>query len=352
LYFNNIFCNYLKILIEYLNILDILRKRFQLECVQRGGNKMSYSQEISESIAKDKQKKKNGRFKKEKLVPYLFITPAILMVVCFLFYPIGMVFYYSFQNYDISAPYYNSFAGFDNFVQIFTNDKLFFPSLFNSLKWVVTEVGLQLLFGLILALLLNQTFKFRGFVRAIAFIPWAISGVLASVIWSLIYNEHMGVLNDILMRFGIVDSPQAFLASTTTAFGAVVVAELWRGIPFFAITLLAALQSIPNELYEAARVDGASRWKSFIYVTLPQLKNTIVLTTLLRVVWEFNNVDLIFNLTGGGPAHSTTTLTMYIAEIAVHGSNFGYGSALTVISFAILLIFAALYLKLSRYEKE
>src|SRR5690606_8187664 len=185
--------------------------------------------------------------------------------------------------------------------------------------WVVTEVGLQLVFGLILALLLNQTFKFRGMIRAVAFIPWAISGVQASVIWSLMYNEHMGVLNDILMRLGIVDSPQAFLASTSTAFGAVVIAELWRGIPFFAITLLAGLQSIPQELYEAARVDGASRWKSFLFVTLPQLKNTIILTTLLRVVWEFNNVDLIFNLTGGGPAHSTTTLTMYIAELAVHG---------------------------------
>ena len=313
---------------------------------------MSYSQEVSKSIINDKEKIRRRKFKKDKLIPYLFITPAIVMVACFLFYPIGMVFYYSLQNYDISAPFYNSFAGFDNFVKIFTEDKLFFPSLVNSLKWVVQEVGLQLVFGLILALLLNQTFKLRGFIRAVAFIPWAISGVLASVIWSLIYNEHMGVLNDLLLRLGIVDSPQAFLSSTSTAFFAVIIAELWRGIPFFAITLLAALQSIPNELYEAARVDGASRWKSFVYVTLPQLKNTIILTTLLRVVWEFNNVDLLFNLTGGGPAHSTTTLTMYIAELAVHGSNFGYGSALTVISFVILLIFAALYLKLSRYEKE
>ncbi|AMO85309.1 multiple sugar transport system permease protein [Solibacillus kalamii] len=313
---------------------------------------MSYSPEVNEPVLEKKKSEKVRKFNKAKLVPYLFITPAVLMVVSFLFYPIGMVFYYSFQNYDISAPYYNSFAGLDNFVNIFTSDKLFFPSLLNSLKWVVTEVGLQLVFGLILALLLNQTFKFRGIIRAVAFIPWAISGVLASVIWSLMYNEHMGVLNDILMRFGIIDSPQAFLASTSTAFGAVVIAELWRGIPFFAITLLAGLQSIPQELYEAARVDGASRWKSFLFVTLPQLKNTIILTTLLRVVWEFNNVDLIFNLTGGGPAHSTTTLTMYIAELAVHGSNFGYGSALTVISFGILLVFAALYLKLSRYEKE
>src|SRR5919205_1092217 len=119
-------------------------------------------------------------------------------------------------------------------------------------------------------------------------------------------------------------SVKAWLADSTTAFISVVIAELWRGIPFFAITLLASLQSIPEELYEAAKVDGASRVKSFLYVTLPSLKNTIILTTLLRVVWEFNNVDLLFNLTGGGPANSTTTLSMYIAKLAVKGSNFGY----------------------------
>lgn len=313
---------------------------------------MSYSQEVKEPTIKMNKTVEKKKFTKKKLIPYLFILPSFLFILSFLFYPIAMVFYYSFQHYDISAPYYNEFAGLENFIHIFTQDKLFIPSLINSVKWVVTEVGLQLTFGMILALLLNQTFKFRGAIRAIAFIPWAISGVLASVMWSLMFNEHMGVLNDLLLKFGLVSEPQAFLASTSTAFGAVVIAELWRGIPFFAITLLAGLQSIPNELYEAARVDGSSRWQSFIYVTLPQLKTTIILTTLLRVVWEFNNVDLLFNLTGGGPAHSTTTLTMYIAELAVHGSNFGYGSALTVISFGILLLFAVLYLKLSRFEKE
>lgn len=292
------------------------------------------------------------KIKKDKWIPYLFILPSFLIIATFLFYPIGTVFYYSFQHYDISAPFYNSFAGLENFVKIFTADKLFFPSLLNSLKWVVSQVGLQLIFGLIFAILLNQTFKFRGLVRAVAFIPWAISGVLASVMWSLMYNEHMGVFNDLLMKIGIISEPQAFLASTSSAFIAVVIAELWRGIPFFAITLLASLQSIPEELYEASDIDGASKWKSFIHITLPQLKNTIVLTTLLRVVWEFNNVDLIFNLTGGGPANSTTTLTMYIANLAVNGSDFGYGSALTVISFVLLFVFAMVYLKITRYERE
>lgn len=199
------------------------------------------------------------KFKLEKWIPYIFTLPSFLIIAAFLFYPIGTVFYYSFQHYDISAPFYNSFAGFENFVTIFTNDKMFLPSLWTSVKWVVSEVGLQLIFGMIFALLLHQTFKLRGLVRALAFVPWAISGVLASVMWSLMYNEHMGVFNDLLMKFGIISEPKAFLAGTTSAFISVVIAELWRGIPFFAITLLASLQSIPEELYEAADVDGAGR---------------------------------------------------------------------------------------------
>ncbi|WP_088042565.1 carbohydrate ABC transporter permease [Bacillus sp. EAC] len=313
---------------------------------------MNLIQKLEASVVSTEKKKPIKKYKLQKWIPYLFILPSTLMIVIFLFYPIGTVFYYSLQNYDISAPFYNGFAGIDNFKRIFTEDTLFLPSLLTSFKWVVSQVGLQLILGLIAALLLNQKFKFRGMIRAAAFIPWAISGVLASVIWSLMFNEHMGVINDLFIRLGIISESKAWLAGSTTAFISVVIAELWRGIPFFTITLLASLQSIPEELYEAAKMDGAGRVKSFLYVTLPSLKNTIVLTTLLRVIWEFNNVDLLFNLTGGGPAHSTTTLTMYIAEQAVHGSNFGYGSALTVVAFGILLFFAIIYLRITRYDRE
>jgi multiple sugar transport system permease protein len=273
------------------------------------------------------------------------------MITALLFFPMARIFYYSFQNYDISAPFYDSFAGLDNFVKVFTKDVYFIPSLINSLKWVVSQVTLQLVFGMGIALLLNKKFKFRGLTRGFVFVPWAISGVLTSVMWSLMYNEHMGVFNDILMKLGIIDNPQAFLASTNSAFISVVVAELWRGIPFFAVTILASLQSIPDELYEAAAMDGSNRWTSFINITLPQLKRTIVLTTLLRTVWEFNNVDLMYNLTNGGPANSTMTYAMYIAKTAVHGSDFGYGSALTVVAFLILTVIALIYLKISKFEE-
>jgi len=305
-----------------------------------------------EAQMRAQEKKQGSMFQLEKWMPYLFISPAIVLIVGFLFYPLGNVFYYSLQHYDASQPYYNGFAGLDNFIRIFTQDPQFFSSLGISLKWVVSQVTLQLLAGMGIALLLNQSFRFRAFIRAAAFTPWAISGVLTSVMWSLMYNEHMGVINDILKKLGIIEQNQAWLANLDTVFASVVIAELWRGIPFFAITLLAGLQSIPEELYEASKVDGAGRWRTFIHITLPHLKNTIILTTLLRTVWEFNNIDLIFNLTGGGPAHETTTLTMYIAEQAIHSNNFGYGSALTVVSFGLLLVFAIAYLRISRFQKE
>lgn len=300
-------------------------------------------------VALNPKKKRNI---KKNWVPYALLAPAFIMIFAFLFYPMLTVFYYSFQHYDISAPFYDGFAGLQNYIDIFTKDSLFLPSLWNSVKWVISQVSLQLGFGLGVALLLNQKFKGRGAIRAVVFVPWAISGVLTSVIWMLMYNEHMGVFNDILMRLGIIEKPAAFLASTGSAFFAVVIAELWRGIPFFAVTLLASLQTIPEDMYEAARVDGASRFQQLFYITLPQLKRTIVLTTLLRSVWEFNNVDLLYNLTGGGPANSTMTYAMYIANTAVNGTNFGYGSALTVVAFVILSIVAAVYLKISKFEEE
>lgn len=285
-------------------------------------------------------------------MPYLLIAPAVLLIMGFLFYPMANVFYYSFQNFNPAKPYYNGFVGLDNFKAIFSTDELFYPSLLISFKWVTIEVVFQLIFGLLIALLLTQTFAMRGLFRSIAIMPWAVSGVITSTMWSLLFNEHMGLINSLFIKLGLINTNFAWLADMDTVFPAVIITELWRGIPFFAITMLAALQTVPQDLYESATVDGAGRWKSFIHITLPFLKNSIILSTLLRAVWEFNNVDLIFTMTGGGPANTTTTMTMYVANQAIIAQNFGYGSALTVISFIILLVFAMIYLKLSRFGQE
>ena len=299
--------------------------------------------------------KKKGEeiVKKEKFnfAPYILILPACLLMGLIMIYPLGKVFYLSFQHYNPTKPFTNGFAGLDNFITIFTK-KEFYNALGVSAKFVACEVVLQLIFGMIVALILNQKFKGRGFFRALTFIPWALSGVLTAVLWSIMFNQHFGVLNDLLAKLGIIKEPIAWLANTKFVLGSVIVAELWRGIPFFAISLLAAMQGIPDDIYEAARVDGSTTFQTFRFITLPMLKNTIVLTTLLRTIWEFNSVDLIYSLTGGGPVGKTTTLSMLIANQAIKTSNYGYGSALSVVSFAILAVIAVIYMKLSGFGKE
>ena len=299
--------------------------------------------------------KKKGEeiVKKEKFnfAPYILILPACLLMGLIMIYPLGKVFYLSFQHYNPTKPFTNGFAGIDNFITIFTK-KEFYNALGVSAKFVACEVVLQLIFGMIVALILNQKFKGRGFFRALTFIPWALSGVLTAVLWSILFNQHFGVLNDLLAKLGIIKEPIAWLANTKFVLGSVIVAELWRGIPFFAISLLAAMQGLPDDIYEAARVDGSTKFQTFRFITLPMLKNTIVLTTLLRTIWEFNSVDLIYSLTGGGPVGKTTTLSMLIANQAIKTSNYGYGSALSVVSFAILAVIAVIYMKLSGFGKE
>lgn len=286
--------------------------------------------------------------RRDRRLPYLLIAPAAALMLGFIAYPMLSVLYYSLQNYNVTKPWRNGFAGLDNFRRIFTDDPQFWQSLGFSLKWVGVQVVLQLAFGLILALLVNQTFVGRGLARALVFSPWAVSGVLTTTIWMLLYNPSTGV-SRYLADAGLGSYGTSVLSDPHTVFWAAALAELWRGVPFFAILLLADLQSIPGELYEAASVDGASRLRRLFHITLPHLRDAIVLSTLLRAVWEFNNVDLLYTLTGGGPAGQTTTLPLYVANTGLDGHDFGYASALTTIAFVILLFFSVLYLRLSKF---
>ncbi|MCZ4119660.1 carbohydrate ABC transporter permease [Streptomyces sp. H39-S7] len=286
--------------------------------------------------------------RRDRRLPYLLIAPAGLLMLGFIAYPMVSVLYYSLQDYNVTKPWRNGYAGFSNFTRIFTDDPLFWQSLGFSARWVVVEVGLQLALGLVLALLVNQTFIGRGIARALVFSPWAVSGVLTTTIWMLLYNPSTG-FSRYLADAGIGTYGTSVLSDTGTVFWAAVLAELWRGVPFFAILILADLQSIPKELYEAASVDGANRYRQLFHITLPHLRDAIVLSTLLRGVWEFNNVDLLYTLTGGGPAGQTTTLPLYVANTGIEGHDFGYASALTTVAFVILLFCSILYLRLSKF---
>ncbi|RST18724.1 sugar ABC transporter permease [Streptomyces sp. WAC05374] len=293
-------------------------------------------------------RRRTGTGAEPRRLPYLLIAPAGLLMLGFIAYPVLSVFFYSLQHYNVTKPWKNGYAGLDNFTRAFTEDPLFWSTLGFSARWVVVQVGLQLALGLVLALLVNQTFAGRALARALVFSPWAVSGVLTTTIWMLLYNPSTGV-SRYLADAGIGSYGTSVLSDTGTVFWAAVVAELWRGVPFFAILILADLQSIPRDLYEAASVDGAGRLRQFFHITLPHLKDAIILSTLLRGVWEFNNVDLLYTLTGGGPAGVTTTLPLMIANTGIEGHDFGYASALTTVAFVILLFCSILYLRLSKF---
>lgn len=287
----------------------------------------------------------------KSLFPWLLILPTLVFLGIFCFYPMIRSLDYALTDLDRSNPRAVSFVGLANFIEIFTEDRVFPVTLINSLKWVSVEVGGQLFFGMIFALILNQKFFGRGVIRTFCFAPWAVSGVLTTMLWVLIYNEHIGLLNNTLELAGLGHLSKAWVQNVETAFTSVAIAELWRGIPFFTITLLGGLQGVPLELYESAKIDGANAWKSFWLITIPCMKESIVFATLMRTIWEFRSVDLIITMTNGGPVRKTLTLPIYMYKTAIEDGYYGYGAALTVILFLILSFYVVFFLRANNFGK-
>ena len=263
--------------------------------------------------------------KKKSIYPYLLVAPALIIILCVVFIPVINAIGMSFQSYDLRRPNDIVFVGLANYIAAF-KDELFWKALWKTILWVVFGVGFQFVFGFILALLLNKKFRGRGVVRAVSLIPWVTPGILIGLMWRWMYDGNYGVLNDILQKLHILNKSIPFLAQTNTAFPAVVVTIIWQGIPFFALMILAGLQGIPGELYEAADMDGATGFQKLFKITIPSIKNTIFITGLLRIIWVANSVDVIFNMTEGGPAYATQTLSVYVFNKA-QALNLGYSSA-------------------------
>jgi multiple sugar transport system permease protein len=282
-----------------------------------------------------------------KAYPYFLIAPTVLLVGMALVYPVASLLNQSFQDYSILRPNERSFIGLENYRAVL-QDSEFWRSLQASVIWVAGSVIPQFLLGLAMALLLNEDFRGRGFVRTIILLPWVVSGLVTAIIWVWLFDGTIGVINDLLMRIDLISKPIAWKIYPATAFFMLFLANCWRGAPFFAINLLAAMQSISPEIYEACTIDGADRFQRFRYVTLPMIFGTIVFSTLLRSIWTFNFIDLIWTMTGGGPVNATRTLAIYIFDTAYRDSNFGYASALAVALCALLLLFSGLYWRLNR----
>lgn len=281
--------------------------------------------------------------KKMNIWPYLLITPAVLIIIAVVLFPALDAVLMSFQSYDLRRPSDIGFVGLTNYIDVL-QDKLFWASLWRTILWVVFGVGFQFVFGFILANFLNKSFRGRGVVRAVSLIPWVTPGVLIGLMWRWIYDGSYGVLNDLLMKVGLISAPVPFLAQESTVMPSVILTIIWQGIPFFALMLLAGLQGVPGELYEAADIDGATGFQKLFRITIPAIKNTIFVTTLLRIIWVANSVDVIFNMTGGGPAYASQTLSVYVFNKA-NALNLGYSSTMSLLLTFLLLLVAIPYLK-------
>ncbi|MDF2680381.1 MAG: putative transport system permease protein [Brevibacillus sp.] len=294
--------------------------------------------------------KKPFRLKGEGMFIFLCLLPALLFVAVFTYYPLLRGVVMSFQNYTLFDLLNIHFIGLDNFVNVVTSPD--FPRVaLNSFYWVVCSLFFQLLFGLMLALLMRRRFRGRGIYQAFVFFPWAMSGFLIGLIWRWMFNAQFGVINDLLLKTGLIDVPIPFLADGKWAMAAVIMANIWYGVAFFAIMILAALQSIPEELYEAAAMDGAGRFQQLWSVTLPYILPTMLVTILLRVIWILNFPDIIYSMTSGGPAGSTHIFATFMIEKVIFGQDYGQASAIGVIIVLILLLFTVFYVKATRVEK-
>jgi multiple sugar transport system permease protein len=288
-----------------------------------------------------------SRRARELLTGYCYLIPVILALGCTVLFPILKAMQMSLYNHVLIKPQEYGYVGLANYARLL-HDEVFWLSLWNSFVWVFGSVTFQFLGGFAAALLLHQPFRARAVVRTLTLLPWIIPGVVVALIWEFIYQPNYGLLNDILSRAGLMTERIAWLANPSLAMPAVILANIWRGVPFFAIMLLAGLQAIPGELYEAARMDGASVLQRFRFVTLPMLKPIIVVATATRVVWTFNYADLIFVMTSGGPANATQITSTYTLLQAYSNLDFGYAATLSVTLLLIMLAFTVLFLRLTR----
>ena len=281
----------------------------------------------------------------DRRLSWMFIPAGILLLI-FIYYPLVRGIGIAFERYtmlDLSATHFN---GIDNFVSVATDPNISFVRiLVNSLVWVALSLVLQFLLGFTLALLLRKPFKGRGFFTGLVFYPWALSGFAIGLVWAWMFNGQFGVVNDVLLKMGLIAQPIGFLSDPRFAMYSVIIANVWYGIPFFAIMLLAALQSIPNELYESAEIDGAGSFRKLVSVTIPYIRPTITSTVLLRVMWIMNFPDIIYGMTSGGPANSTNILATEMINKIIRSYDYGQGSAIGFIIMTILFVFAFSYLK-------
>lgn len=293
---------------------------------------------------------KSNRYRK-KVAGFCFILPALLVVGLLLLYPVVSSLFYSFTSKHLIKPGYD-FIWFDNYIRILS-DKEFWTAFLTSIKWTAASLLGQVLVGFTAALALDRVRHGQGIYRTVLIIPWAFPSIVLALSWKWILNGVSGFLPNFLVKIGLCETAPQFFSSGGLVFPTLVFINIWFGAPLIMVNVLSALQTVPRDQYEAAQLDGASPWQSFVHITLPHIRVVVGLLMVLRTIWVFNNFDTIYLITGGGPAGLTQTVPIYAYNVGWGLKQLGRSSAVTVVLLVFLLLVCMLYFKLlDKWEKE
>ena len=285
-------------------------------------------------------------FGRDWRIAYPFIAPIVILMVVFIAWPFIRAVFTSMTVRTLENK--TEFVWFANYVRLW-NDPFYLQAVRNTIVFTIGSIATKLVFGMIAALLLHNQVRWRNLLTGLILLPWIVPSVVQALAWKSIYDPLFGGLNPILMALNIINRPIAWLSEPALAMPAVIAVNVWAGIPFFTINLLAGLKSIDNELYEAAEIDGANAWDRFLNITLPGLRYVIAVTALLSTIWTFNSFETIFLLTGGGPGGATKVYSIMAYELAIRGLRFGMGTA---VALSLTPVLAFFILMLSRFMRR
>ncbi|WP_446898450.1 carbohydrate ABC transporter permease [Clostridium sp. LBM24168] len=293
----------------------------------------------------------NRRDLSEKRLGYLMVAPALIVIIMIAVYPIIKTFWNSFFDMQLQNPGATRFIGIKNYVKMGT-DPVIWQGLKNTFYFTFFSVIIELVLGFVLALIMNANFRYKGIVRTSILIPWAIPGIIVALIWQFMFNDKLGIINELLINMHIIKTPVLWLGTVGYSMWAIIIADVWKQLPFMALLLLAGLQTVPKELYEAADVDGAGYFRKFWSITLPYIKNIVIVVLLFRIIGALRIFDTIYGMTAGGPGNSTISIIMYAYKQLFNNLDIGYGSAVAMLAFVIIFILCLIYLKLLSSEDE
>jgi multiple sugar transport system permease protein len=280
--------------------------------------------------------------------PWRLLAPMLAVVAVVVGYPLALTLYLAFTDARLlGGAGSGHWVGLDNFVYALT-DPDFLAAAGHTLHFTLLSVALEALFGLLVALLLNEPFRGRTICRALLVLPWAVPTVVNAIMWRLIYQPDFGVLNAVLTQAGLMESYRSWLGDADTAMNAVIVADVWKNYPLVALIVLAALQTAPADLYEAARLDGAGPWQRFVTVTWPVVAPPLLISVILRSIEALKVFDIIYVMTRGGPANGTKTMSFFVYEESFRFMRVGSGASYALIVVLLCMVFVGVYVRLMR----